>query len=47
MFLNTFIDFVADLYLIMFTAFSGKKRNNLKTNMKRVPKGTIYTTARM
>ena len=47
MFLDSFVDFVGDLGKMKFTAFSGRKRKSLKMSMKRVPKGTISTTARM
>lgn len=45
--LDAFIDLVRDLPRQPSTAFSGRKRNSLKTSMKRVPKGMISIMARM
>lgn len=47
MFLNSLINLVRNLFKIIITAFSGRKRNSLKTNINSVPKGMISMIARM
>ena len=45
--LDTLVNFVGNLSEEKLTAFSGKKRNSLKTSINKVPKGMISTMARM